>query len=215
MELVIIRHGQSYMNLGNWDKLDTMDAPLTDLGQKQAAALGDWLTEQKPVVHALYVSTMRRTRETTDYVSKGLGIAPIFDDRIREIGNSHHDGKPVDEKALPRTYTIKRANEAPFSPSVTDVENAESRIHFRIRVGQFVHDIYDKHPEETVYVVAHGGVIGAVFDLVFNVGTYKQCAVNTHNTGWTRFKYHPQKSFADWILYDHNRVDHLLLAGLL
>jgi len=215
MELIIIRHGQSYTNLGNWDKLDTMDAPLTELGQQQAAALQSWLSQQSSPADALYVSTMRRTRETAEYVAKGIGVDPIFDDRIREFGNSHHDGKPVEEKALPRAYNDIRMSEAPFTPGVTDVDNAESWMHFRIRIGQFIHDIYDKHAGETVYVVAHGGVISAVFDLVFNVGAYKQNGVNTHNTGWTRFKYHPQKSFADWILYDHNRVDHLLLAGIL
>jgi len=215
MEIVIIRHGQSYTNLGNWEAIDTMDASLTELGQQQAAALQSWLSQQNLSVDVLYASTMRRTRETADYVSKGLGLTPVYDDRIREYCNSHHDGQPIDEKALPRKFIQKRINEAPFLPAATDVHNAESWMHFRVRIGQFVHDIYDKHAQETVYVVAHGGVVEAMFDLVFNVGTYKRSAVNTHNTGWTRFKYHPNESFADWILYDHNRVDHLLLAGLL
>ena len=215
MELILIRHGQSYVNVDDWQKLDTMDTVLTELGQQQAAALRDWLSEEKPPADALYASTMRRTRETAKYVSEGLGLEPIFDDRIREFGNSHHDGKPIDEIALPRVYTDARTNEAPFTPGVTDIETGESWMHFRIRIGQFIHHLYDKHPKQTVYVVAHGGVISAVFDLVFNVGAYKQNGVTTQNTGWTRFKYHPSESFADWILYDHNRVDHLAKAGLL
>jgi 2,3-bisphosphoglycerate-dependent phosphoglycerate mutase len=215
MELIIIRHGQSYVNLGNWDQLDTMDTALTELGQQQAAALRDWLKEQNPSADALYASTMRRTRETAQYVSEGLGLDPIFDDRIREIGNCYNDGKPVEEDALPRAYNNIRVNEAPFAPTVPDVDNAESRMHFRIRIGQFVHDIYDQHKDQTVYVVAHGGVIAALFDLVFNVGSYKQCATSTDNTGWTRFVYHPNESFSDWMLHDHNRVDHLIKADLL
>ncbi len=215
MELIIIRHGQSYVNVDDWQQLETMDTALTELGQKQAVALRDWLIEKDPSAHALYASTMRRTRETAQYVSEGLGLDPIFDDRIREFGNSHNDGQPVKEEDLPRAYTRVRTSEAPFAATVTDVDNAESWMHFRIRIGQFIHDVYDKHPNDTVYVVAHGGVISAVFDLVFNVGAYKQNGVDTDNTGWTRFKYHPDESFADWILYDHNRVDHLLKAGLL
>jgi broad specificity phosphatase PhoE len=215
MELIIIRHGQSYTNLGNWKQLNTMDASLTELGRKQASALRDWLQEQNPKADALYASTMRRTRETAEYVSKGLGLDPVFDDRIREIGNSYHDGTPVEEKALPRSYVNKRIDEAPFSPTTTDIKNAESWMHFRIRIGQFIHDIYDKHPDQTIYVVAHGGVIEAIFDLVFNVGAYKRSSASTKNTGWTRFKYHPKENYADWILYDHNRVDHLLKAGLI
>jgi broad specificity phosphatase PhoE len=215
MELIIIRHGQSYVNLGDWQQLDTMDTKLTELGQQQAIALRDWLSEQNPSADALYASTMRRTRETAQYVSEALGLDPIFDNRIREVGNSHHDGKPIDEDALPRVYNNSKTSRTPFTPIVADVDNAESWMHFRIRIGQFVHDIYDKHPEQTVYVVAHGGVIAALFDLVFNVGAYKQCAVNTENTGWTRFEYRPNQSYTDWVLHDHNRVDHLIKAGLL
>ena len=215
MELIIIRHGQSHVNLGNWEQLDTMDTQLTELGQQQAAALRDWLTEQNPPADALYASTMRRTRETAEYVSEALGLAPIFDDRIREVGNSHHDGKPVDEEALPRNYNSSPASRTPFAPTVTDVDDAESWMHFRIRIGKFVHDIYDKHSDQTVYVVAHGGVIAGLFDLVFNVGVYRQCGVNTENTGWARFEYHPDQSYTDWVLHDHNRIDHLVKAGLL
>lgn len=215
MELIIIRHGQSYVNLGNWDQLDTMDTALTELGQQQATALRDWLKEQNLSADALYASTMRRTRETAQYVSEALGLDPIYDDRIREVGNSHHDGKPVDEDDLPRAYNNFRTNEAPFAPTVPNVDNAESWMHFRIRIGQFVHDIYDKHKDQTVYVVAHGGVMAALFDLVFNVGAYRQCGVNTENTGWARFEYHPDQSYTDWVLHDHNRVDHLSKAGLL
>lgn len=215
MELIIIRHGQSYVNVDDWQQLDTMDTALTELGQKQAVVLRDWLVEKNPTAHALYASTMLRTRETAQYVSEGLGLDPIFDDRIREFGNSHNDGRPVKEEDLPRAYTNARTNDAPFASPAIDVNNAESWMHFRIRIGQFVHEVYDKHPNDTVYVVAHGGVISAAFDLVFNVGAYKQNGVITENTGWTRFKYHPDESFADWILYDHNRVDHLLKAGLL
>lgn len=214
MELIVIRHGQSYVNLGDWENLESMDTALTDLGQQQAAALRDWLKAQDKSADALYASTMKRTRETAQYVFDALGVQPIFDDRLREVGNSHHDGKPVDEVDLPRVYA-NTENPSPFSPTVTDVINAESWMHFRIRIGQFVHDIYDEYAGKTVYVVAHGGVMAALFDLVFNVGVYRQCGVNTENTGWSRFEYHPGHSFTDWVLHDHNRVDHLLQAGLL
>ena len=53
MELILIRHGQSYVNVDDWQKLDTMDTALTERGNQQAAALRDWLTEQKPTAHAL------------------------------------------------------------------------------------------------------------------------------------------------------------------
>ena len=71
MELVVIRHGQSHVNLGNWDKLETMDTGLTELGQQQAAALRDWLKGSDESIDALYASTMQRTRETSCLCSRG------------------------------------------------------------------------------------------------------------------------------------------------
>lgn len=214
MELVVIRHGQSYVNLGDWDKLDSMDAGLTDLGNQQAVALRDWLKENHKSPDALYSSTMKRTRETATYVAEAIGLQPIFDDRIREFGNSYPDGQPIPEADLPRAYTTE-VNPSPFSGVVTDIDNAESWAHFRIRIGRFLEDMYRKYPAKTVYVVAHGGVISAMFDIAFNVPAYKQCGTISANTGWTRFTYRPRKSFADWILHDHSRVDHLAMAGLL
>ena len=214
MELVVIRHGESHVNLGNWDQLESMDTGLTELGVQQAEALRDWLKKNNKSADALYSSTMKRTRETAAYVAEAVGLQPIFDDRIREFGNTYHDGQPIPEADLPRAYTTD-VNPSPFSDVVTDIDNAESWMHFRIRVGKFLEDMYRKYPANTVYVVAHGGVISVIFDIAFNVGIHKQCGTITKNTGWTRFSYRPNQSFADWILYEHSRVDHLALAGLL
>ena len=212
MELIVIRHGQSYVNLGNWDNLDTMDTALTDLGHQQAGALRDWLIENDKSADVLYVSTMKRTRETGDYVAEALKLKPIYDDRIREVGNSYLDGQPIDEADLPRSFLRNRATQ--FTPIVTDVDNAESWMHFRIRVGQFVEGLIEKHRKKTVYVVAHGGVIMAIFENLFGVGMHRNsCDLHTYNTGWVRFKYRGSK-FADWTLYEYNRVDHLIKADL-
>ena len=215
MELVVIRHGESHVNLGNWDQLESMDTGLTELGVQQAEALRDWLDKkQQDRLMPYTASTMKRTRETAAYVAEAVGLQPIFDDRLREIGNAFTNGQPIPESDLPRSY-IRERRPSPLNEVTTDVDNAESWMHFRIRVGNFVEELCHKYPAHTVYVVAHGGVISAMYDLIFNVGTYKLCDSKSANTGWTRFTYQPNQSFADWILYEHSRIDHLALAGLL
>lgn len=54
MELIVIRHGQSYVNLGNWRELDSMDAGLTELGHQQAQALQKWLDDNQKSADVLY-----------------------------------------------------------------------------------------------------------------------------------------------------------------
>lgn len=212
MELIIIRHGQSYVNLGNWDTLESMDTSLTELGHQQAKALGDWLKSQNAKADALYVSTMKRTRETADYVAEALNIEPIYDDRLREIGNAHHDGSPVAEPDLPRAF-LQSKDTSQFTPVVTDVDNAESWMHFRIRLGKFFDDMLKNHLNQTVYVVAHGGVMSAMVDNLFNTGPYRTCDIHTDNTAWMHVKY-KASPYSDWIIIGHNRIDHLIRADL-
>ncbi len=59
MQLHLIRHGQSYVNLQDRTQGNT-DEGLTALGQRQAEALATWLPTHLPVIHQLYASTMRR-----------------------------------------------------------------------------------------------------------------------------------------------------------
>ncbi len=59
MHLYLIRHGQSFVNLKDWTD-GNLDAGLTDLGKRQAAALAAWLPQRLPQIDSLYASTMSR-----------------------------------------------------------------------------------------------------------------------------------------------------------
>lgn len=57
MHFYLIRHGQSYVNLSDW--AGHLDAGLTELGKRQAAALAAWLPQRLPSIDLLYASTMQ------------------------------------------------------------------------------------------------------------------------------------------------------------
>ena len=73
MQLYLIRHGQSYVNLEEWQHGNT-DEGLTELGQQQAARLAAWLPTHLPRIDALYASTMRRARETAEASGAALWL---------------------------------------------------------------------------------------------------------------------------------------------
>ena len=52
MQLYMIRHGQSYVNLKDWEG-GNVDAGLTELGQQQAAALAEWLPTELEQIDVL------------------------------------------------------------------------------------------------------------------------------------------------------------------
>lgn len=214
MYLYLIRHGESHINLGNWDALDTMDTPLTEKGIRQAAALRDYLKERETKADVLYASSMRRTQETAGYVSEGLGLPIVLDDRVRELACNYRDGTPVPSDLLPRTFHEYWVDREPIVPRTDAFENGENWIDFRNRTARFVEDMVQQHHGQTVYVVAHTGTISAILDNVLNVPIYRHCDLQTSNTGVTLIAYRPEHNGEKWNLMYMNRVDHLVLAGM-
>src|SRR5262249_28903036 len=124
-------------------------------------------------------------------------------------------GIPIDEINIPRKYSDQWPNVAPFQPQAVDFDGAESWMHLRIRLAQFIDELIGRHMGQQVYLVAHGSVIDAMFDNLFNVEPYRRCDVENYNTSCTLFEYRPQFRREPWFLYYHNRVEHLIGLGLI
>ena len=211
MHLYLVRHGESTMNLpDNEDKI-LRDVPLTELGHRQAQALANWVDGRILRPDIIYCSTMLRTRQTGAYLSESLGIPLTFEDRIREIGNNRANHEPVefDEHT---TYADYWASERPFS-SITTSINGETMMHFRTRIGMFIHELLEKHADDVVMLVIHGFVIDAIFDLIYNVGPYRSVEVWTSNTGLSHLQYVNRPNRERWRLYSQNRIEHLIGVG--
>lgn len=208
MHIMLLRHGQSYVNLDDWEK-GYLDVGLTDLGHQQAQLAAHWIAEHL-VVDALYTSTMVRTLETTAYLEQALGITAQRDDRLREFGNCYASGDPVPATSMPIEYAEFWGTQRPHTPIG---EGAESWMIFRGRVSRFLDDVVGRHgaagTNETVVVVCHGGVIEAAFDHVFNVGPFRQAEILTHNTGIVHFEYVSDSVREPWRLHAHGLAHHL------
>jgi broad specificity phosphatase PhoE len=208
MNLYFIRHGQSFVNLKEWER-GNIDVGLTVLGERQAVALGKWLPSCIPQVDAIYASTMARARETAAAAAAPYKIPVQFDDRLREVGNNRFDHVPFPSDALPTTFADYWGSERPFSPIVIHEDVGETLMHFRTRVGIFIEQVAAAHRQQTVLVVCHGGVVEAAFNHIFNVGPWGRCEVWDHNTAVTYFEYVGHPGRETWRLHYHNRIDHL------
>lgn len=228
MHLYFIRHGQSYVNLKDWEN-GNVDEGLTELGQRQAAALAAWAPGGLPTIDALYASTMRRASETAQALADACNCEIRYDDRLREIGNNRLDHSPWPNDALPKEYADYWASERPFATTTPTMEGGESYMHFRTRVGSFVEELVyqytdqiiheptdgsDAKQEKVIVAVCHGGVIESAFDHIFNVGPWRRCEVWDHNTGVSHFQYVDHPSRETWRLHYHNRIDHLRILNV-
>jgi len=208
LHLLLVRHGQSYVNLDDWTE-GFIDTGLTSLGVRQAESLAAWMADNLQI-DVLYTSTMARTLETAAFITEATGLEAQTDDRLREFGNCYADGQPVPSDAMPIEYAEFWGTERPFSQiSAT----GESWMLFRVRVSGFLDDVLVRHgdnaEEAVVVVVCHGGVIDATFDYVFNVGPHRQTEIWTHNTGIVHWEYRPDSNREPWRLHAHGLAHHL------
>ncbi len=208
MHLYLIRHGQSFVNLPDWTA-EMTDVGLTDLGKQQAGALATWLPTYLPQVDIIYSSTMKRARETAGLASKPYNTEPVLDDRIREIGNNRNDHTPWPDEMVPTDYADFWASARPFAQLSTKADAGENFMHFRARVGHFVEEIVERHRNQRVIAVCHGGVIESVFHHIYNLGPWVRCEVWTHNTGITHFEWVEHPGREPWRLHFHSRIEHL------
>jgi broad specificity phosphatase PhoE len=210
VHLLLVRHGESYVNLPGWNG-GMVDASLTALGERQAKRLGRWMAEHVRI-DALYTSTMARTVETAACIAAETGAKLHRDDRLREFGNCYADGHAVPAESMPVQYPDFWGTERPYAPIC---ERGESWMLFRVRIGSFLDDVLARYgtgiPENpVVVVVCHGGVIDAAFDYVFNVGPHRRCEIWTHNTGIVHWEYLPNSEREKWRLHAHGLVQHLI-----
>jgi probable phosphoglycerate mutase len=211
MNLYLIRHGQSYVNISDWKPASPAewDASLTLLGRQQAAALAARLPTAVPHIDVLYASTMSRAQETAVPLSQAYNIPITPDDRLRELGNNRADHSPYPREALPVQFVGLAESRSPFTPVMRDAADSETFIHFRARVGLFVTEMLQRPSTDVVLVVCHGGVINAVFDFVFNVGVFRSCDIWNLNTAVTHFEYDTAVGHQSWKLHFQGRTEHL------
>ena len=217
MHLYLVRHGQSHVNLGDLT-IEHRDEPLTDLGRDQAARAGQWIRENIHVTD-FYASSVARTVQTAQIIGRAIGRHPELNDGLREIGTCHPDGSPIPAAEFEPFTPELWGTLDPYTPVTA---TGESWMQFRSRVGAFVETLVPAArrnrmggpPEEPsdprrILIVAHAGVIEAVFEYIFEKGPWSVVAVETHHTGITHVEHRPQRNRPDWWLHYHNLTHHL------
>ncbi len=159
-EVLLVRHGeQEYtesISMG-----DALDAPLSELGRRQAAAVGERLADTE--IHAVYSSTLRRARDTGAAVGAHHGLVPEERHDLREI--ELWRDFPQD-KALLDVYTgqelVQIYRAAHRTRRWDAYPHAEPGEEFQARVLATIDEIIAAHHGQRVVVACHGGVINTV-----------------------------------------------------
>ena len=155
--LLMIRHGESYANANGVAGGPLGDGGLTELGQRQAAALLERLLSSDELrgASAFYTSTLPRAIETGEIVRKAFpSLEPIKDDDLCEINVGEGDG-------LAWSEYVERygAPDWDLDPDAITAPGGESLLGFYARCKGAIERLVTQHSNELVILVVHGGFI--------------------------------------------------------
>lgn len=203
-EIVLVRHGESQPAVTGqpFPLVDGHgDPPLHEPdGVEQAEAACRRLIDSGEDFAAVYVTTLRRTRQTAKVLVDHLGIEPIVEPDLREVFLGDWEGGEFRKRAadhdpiIIQMWTEQRWEVVP---------NAEKAVDFSRRVRDAIERIADKHPDETVAVFTHGGVIGQV--MVEATGAQGFSFTGSDNCGISHIVVTPDR----WIVRAWNDTGHL------
>jgi broad specificity phosphatase PhoE len=225
--LYLIRHGESVPNVEPIIGGPKGDTGLTERGREQARLLERRLERSGLEADVLYTSTLPRALETSEYVSRALGLPAEQDEELQELRPGEADGLSRDEW-LTQYHASSAKTGNPFDPfSRNDVgaftpftpfsPGGESWASFLLRVGIALSGLVRKHRGQTIVAVCHGGVLEASFFLAFGIGPTGNRVffdpLNTSITHW-RWSYDQPTGLDNWTLVRFNDAGHLDVAGV-
>lgn len=176
-ELLLVRHGEQAL-YRNMSLAEAYDAPLSELGRRQAAAVGERLSETR--IDAVYSSTAVRARDTGRAIAEHQAhLSEVVEmDSLKEIDIwrdlPQHMGL-ID--ALGAESLTEILHKADRTGRWDAYPHGEPRDEFRARVVGAVDGIAARHEGQRVVIACHGGVINCYLARLFESRIDNVCAI--------------------------------------
>ena len=225
VELILLRHGEPDWTPGGGTSV--ADAALTARGRLQAEAAAARLADAG--IDSIYVSPLRRARETAEPLARATGIAPVVVDGLAEIGIALAGLTQTEVDTYFRQATRRRLGE-----HWSGWPGGESFREFHARVTGTLADLLARHAigrqredEFTVWtlpprqhriaIVAHGGTNAVALTHLLDVPAvpweWNRFEMELAAYGVVQSRPVGMTGFV-WCLQNFNEVDHLRAAGL-
>jgi phosphoserine phosphatase len=154
MRLIIVRHGES-----EWNRIHRyqgqLDAPLSDLGLRQAEALAERLKAEP--IDQIYSSRLQRAARTAEAIAAHHREVPFaYSEALLEIDHGEWQGKYADEITANYAEGLREWRE---HPTRSQMPGGESFSNVLKRTLDFREQLTVKHRKETVLVSTHDVVV--------------------------------------------------------
>ncbi len=204
--LILIRHGETEANVQQlWQ--GALDAPLTVRGQQQVQATAHYMAElasQYPI-DKFYVSPLARAQSTAAAIAQVINLQPTIEQDLREFDLGDWEGRSFLELKEKEDLWEHWRVDSWFAPP-----NGESPYSFNRRTVAVFEHLAQLHPEQTVLVVTHGGLICNVLATWFGTGPDDWRRWEPHNCAISILK----SEAGEWQALAVNSTNHLPAAAI-
>jgi glucosyl-3-phosphoglycerate phosphatase len=227
LELLLVRHGESVGNVARAEaetagadvialEVRDADVPLSELGIKQAGAVGRWLAESKPDLGPLaWCSPYRRARQTAEIALQESGSATslAFDERLRDRELGVLD--MLTSKGVRERFPEERARREWLGKLYYRPPGGESWCDVALRLRSFLAGLLAGGTSDRVLIVTHDAVI-LLFRYICELWDEQTLltvasASSVLNASITELKYSADSH--RWQAVSFNSHDHLLRYG--
>jgi probable phosphoglycerate mutase len=158
-EVLLIRHGQIPVG----ESVAGGDEGLTEVGQKQAEALADFLAATR--IDAVYASPAQRALQTAEAVAKPAGLGIRVLDALRDVDNRIPPGASMSEALQQEFGEAEARNRLEMLRSGLNFDAFGSLMEpsaaIRGRVADAIDGLIAQHDGGRIAVVTHGPPIAA------------------------------------------------------
>ncbi|SFG22293.1 histidine phosphatase family protein [Sporolactobacillus nakayamae] len=190
--ICLVRHGET-----DWNAIGKLqgreDIPLNERGRQQAEMVGEFLESSK--FSAVVTSPLLRAKQTAEIVNNYIGNLPLI------------ENADFIEKAYGKAsgMTIPERDEQFPDGNIPDMEPIDF---VKKRVVHGLSTMRACFPNQTILLVAHGGLINVILAILSNgeIGTGKTKLFNTCIS-------HIATAGDSWKIIDYNRIEHLSRFG--
>ena len=156
--IIAVRHGETSWNADARIQ-GQRDIGLNDTGRWQARRVGEALADEP--ITAVYSSDLERAQATAQSISDVKGVPVIPHEGLRERSFGMFEGRTFDE--IHQTWPEHAHSWRKRIPEWQPPEGGESLLQLRERVTRTLEQLAARHPGEQIVVVAHGGVLDALY----------------------------------------------------
>jgi broad specificity phosphatase PhoE len=185
----LIRHGVTRSNRRRRYMGRTEEALCSD-GRLQARRLALRLAGLK--LAALYCSPLRRARETAEIIGQPHALRPEVAADFNELDLQRWEGLTAEqiEARDADAWDIWCAD-----PTRLRLPGIESFEALRVRVRRGLETLLRRHPDSSIAVVTHDGIVRVAVLEILGTGLGPYRAIPVDNTGLTTLDFTPQRTY--------------------